>query len=750
MWLVERHATMDFETKSEAGYAWNAEKKSWDPPKGAPKNKKGISAVGTYVYAEHPSTDILCLYYSLPGDNQPSGWIPGDPPPQRLFDWIAAGGLVECHKAMFERSIWVLVGMRKYGFPPLPPKQLRCSMAKARVNNLPGSLGDLSKVLPVTIGKDEDGKRLINLFSVPQKPTVKKPDVWISPIGHNDGPKLFDYCSTDVLAEIEISGMIMPMTAAELEFWQLDQEMNWRGIAVDRPSVRNMTAVLDQALEKYGDEFRIITGGLNPTQVQATQGWLRAKGVFMDSLDEEAIDEALTRTNLPADCRRVLEIRGLIGSASVKKLYSIDRTAASDDRVRDIIVHHGARTGRPTGDLVQPLNLPKAGPDLIFCNACDKPSKWPPVNCPWCGERLSPLLDKYKWGDLPAHMSDTPHIDAVQEVMASRSLDVVEQFFGDALLSISGCVRGMIVAGPGRELISSDYTAIEAVVIAALARCEWRLDVFRQPKGDIYLSSASRATGTAMSVYTEYKERTRSNHPDRNKIGKFAELACGFGGWVAGWRGFDKSDNLTDDEVKKLILAWRAASPEIPELWGGQTRDPIYVKNPTLERYGFEGAFVNAIQYPNHTFESHGIKFYMRKDALIVRLLSGRELVYNSPRLWPNETREGCLDITYMTWNSNSKYGPPGWGPMKTYSGRIAENIVQATAHDIQRFGILALEAAGYPVILHVYDEDVAEVPIGWGSLEEFERIMGTMPPWAEGWPVRASGGWRGYRYRKG
>jgi DNA polymerase len=136
----------------------------------------------------------------------------------------------------------------------------------------------------------------------------------------------------------------------------------------------------------------------------------------------------------------------------------------------------------------------------------------------------------------------------------------------------------------------------------------------------------------------------------------------------------------------------------------------------------------------------------------VVRLLSGRELCYHGPRLHPS-SREyvgaGVLEITYRTWNSNPKYGPVGWVTMQTYGGRLAENIIQATAHDIQRYGIEALEAAGYPIVLHVYDENVAEVPHGFGSIEEFESIMSRMPPWAADWPVRASGGWRGRRYRK-
>jgi len=239
-----------------------------------------------------------------------------------------------------------------------------------------------------------------------------------------------------------------------------------------------------------------------------------------------------------------------------------------------------------------------------------------------------------------------------------------------------------------------------------------------------------------------------SHPPHRQKKGKVPELALGFGGWLGAWKAFDP--NTPDDEIKRTILDWRAASPEIVEMWGGQTRGKPWDRDFRLERFGFEGAFVNAVQYPGHMFTSNGIAFYMRGDALIIRLLSGRELTYHSPRLWQSERAAGTFDITYMTWNSNAKYGPPGWVAMKTYSGRIAENIVQATAHDIQRFGIENQEAAGYPIVLHVYDEDIAEVPEGFGSVEEFEAIMSVMPPWAEGWPVRASGGWRGRRYRKG
>ena len=138
-------------------------------------------------------------------------------------------------------------------------------------------------------------------------------------------------------------------------------------------------------------------------------------------------------------------------------------------------------------------------------------------------------------------------------------------------------------------------------------------------------------------------------------------------------------------------------------------------------------------------------------DDLIMTLPSGREIVYAEPRLQAGEGwRAAQLSISYMTWNSNPKYGALGWVRMRTWGSRLFENAVQAIAHDILRHAILNLRAAGYPTVLHVYDEIVVEVPEGLGSVDDVERIMQTLPPWAAGWPIRASGGWRGKRFRKG
>jgi DNA polymerase len=159
--------------------------------------------------------------------------------------------------------------------------------------------------------------------------------------------------------------------------------------------------------------------------------------------------------------------------------------------------------------------------------------------------------------------------------------------------------------------------------------------------------------------------------------------------------------------------------------------------------------FIQAILYPGSVYRTHRMDFQMRGDVLFVRLLSGRELTYHRPRLTPSTRRAGTLSISYEGWNSNPKNGPTGWYRMETWGSRVVENINQAQCRDIQWHGVMALERAGYPVVLHVYDENVSEVPEGFGSVEEFEHIMGQLPAWCADWPIKAHGGWRGKRYRK-
>jgi DNA polymerase len=329
--------------------------------------------------------------------------------------------------------------------------------------------------------------------------------------------------------------------------------------------------------------------------------------------------------------------------------------------------------------------------------------------------------------------------------ISTRHLSHVESVWGDAVAVVSGCLRGLFSAAPGHDLICSDYSAIEAVVLAELAGETWRQEVFRT-HGKIYEMSASKISGVPFEEFARHKAETGQHHPLRKKIGKVAELASGYGGGLGAWKAFGADDFMTDDEIQLNVRAWRVASPAI-----AAQRDHTNNLPPGFW-YGLQEAALSAIQFPGYRYSFRDISYYVLNDIMYCLLPSGRTLTYHAPRMEYKVMPWGATTvcITYSGWNSNYLNGPIGWMRLETYGPKLTENVVQAVARDLLAFGMKGLDAAGYGIVLHVHDEVVVEVPEGWGSVEEVESIMATMPLWANGWPVKAAGGWRGKRYRKG
>ena len=666
------HATLDFETYSEAGYYRTPEGK-W---KGITKTSPGLPAVGAPAYAEHPSCRVLSLAWDLGDGTSAHLWIPGMPAPTDLFAYLATGGTVEAHNAGFEYWIWHFVCHGRMGWPALPITQLSCSMAKCRAHSLPGKLGKAAEVLGATEQKDKAGDALIRRLCIPVN-TKKLPTL-------GDYNALYQYNIQDIRAEAAVSSLLPRLSDSEQRVWQLDQAINIRGVAIDTNSLRNCIQAVQRTTEHFTKELRDITGGAVQSvgELAKITEWLATRGVYAKSLESDAVDEMLQDTLMPADAHRVLTIRSALGSASVKKLFAIERRLTSDGRLHDLFAYCGAdRTGRWAGRGPQPQNLPGGKP-----------------------------------------------VEEVDEILASiadrePALDVIAD--------VAGCLRGLFVAADGHDLLCSDFSAIEAVVLAELAGEAWRQEVFRT-HGKIYETSASRLTGLSLEYYAQYKAENDAHHPDRKK-GKVAELASGYGGGLGAWKAFGAGEFMTDEEIQDAVKAWRAASPAIVSLW-----------------YGLQEAALMAITNPGGCYSFRGLTYGVSGDILYCQLPSGRRLTYHQPRIyqkmmpWGKETT--C--ITYMGWNSNYLNGPVGWMRLETYGPKLTENIVQAVARDILANSMTALDAK-YPIVLHVHDEIVSEVPAGSGSVEEFEQIMGRMPRWAADWPVRAAGGWRGRRYRK-
>lgn len=272
-----RIPTIDGELYSEAGFRWDEADQKWRSLPGAEGKEKGLKVVGAAAYMEHPSTEILTVSYDLCDGRGVRRWRPGQAVPDDLARHITSGAPLEAHNVMFER-LWINgIAAVRYGWPSLDPRQLRCSMATARVQALPGGLAELGRVLRLDVQKDKDGKRLIRKFCIPRSPTKTDPRRRIRP---EDDPEDFErlcaYCDWDVAAEMAAADVMVPMSPAELEFWLIDQEINSRGLGIDRPAVRDCASVLNQTLERYTAECVAMTG-FTPSQVAALTGWINGR-----------------------------------------------------------------------------------------------------------------------------------------------------------------------------------------------------------------------------------------------------------------------------------------------------------------------------------------------------------------------------------------------------------------------------------------------------------------------------------------
>lgn len=747
----------DFETYSEAGYRWQESDQTWRDPFDAPK--RGLSLVGTATYAEHPSTEPLMLTWDLKDGRGPQQWKKGDPPPLELFGYIAAGGVLEAWNVAFEYEIWNRCCVPKLGWPPLPLVNLRCAMAKARAFSLPGGLEKAGHALnlPPQLLKSAEGAPLIKVFSMPRNPTKKDPRLRIEIADDPRGADFLKYNAQDIVAEEAVSLRCPDLSPIELALWQLDQRINARGVAVDADGIEAAMIVVRHLRNKYNAELCSITNGTlqSVSEIKKFVGWLGAWGVSTASVDEENVTLLLKRPDLQPHVRRALEIRQLIASSSVSKLFAMAHQKTGANRLHHLLSYCAAHTGRWTGNGPQPQNLPSAGPDMNRCT-CGIYTCAALVWCPFCGQPAPTTSEEWS-------------ADAAEYALSAiktRDLGLLDHLFGGQLMDVVvGCLRSMFIAAPDHELIASDFSAIEAVVLAAMAGEEWRLEVFRT-HGKIYEESAAKITGKDLAYFMRHYGYTDEqlaqpewwklkpanagkHHPDRKKIGKIAELASGYRGWLDAWLNFGAGDYFDDKEIKGHILAWRDASPAIVEFWGGQFRGLPWDKDRRPELYGVEGAAVSAVLNPGVAYGYRQVSFQMQGDALYCQLPSGRLITYHEPRLTPQTDAQGRdtgMQLSYMGWDSLAR----AWIRKYTHGGKLTENIVQAVARDILAHAMLQVDAAGYNIVLHVHDEIVAEVRRLFGSVEEFERIaLKDLPAWCANWPLRIAGGWRGPRFRK-
>ncbi len=683
------------------------------------RSELDVRKVGSYAYASHPSTEILCLAYLLEGEDEVRLWHPAftdqtplvaktkaekaiparyllrQPDPTDLFKRIAAGELFEAHNAFFERCVWHFLCAKGMDWPKIKPEQWRCSAAKAASYALPRKLEKIAKVLGCRDEKDMDGHRIMLKLTKPAGKTslaFKAGQKWHQKT--EDLERVFEYCRQDVQTEHAISQKLRPLPEVEQKIWLLDQRINARGVHIDR----NLAIAALDRVDEYrlgaGERLSELTAGkiTKHTQRGRMLEWLTAQGAPMEGSLDAAAQKRLLEV-LPDDSpehEAVTLWHWANRTSTAKYAAMLKRMDPRDGRVRDTLMYHGASTGRWSGKGVQPQNFPR--------------------DCPEKVEELYALCDAIVQGE-PLERWGKNDMDAVVQAL-----------------------RGTITARPGCDLISADYAAVEARGTSWISEHEAGLQQFRDldagllPNQDVYTLMASSILGRTV---------TKDDKKDRQVWGKVPVLACGYQGSVGAIWNFapDMEEELAEEVVEK----YREANQPVVDFW-----------------YAAEKHAIRAVRNPGRTIEQGPhLRWKVHGKFLFCRLPSGRCLAYYRPHLktqmiHPRPTKKRPFPEPFekvgLRFHGEIKTGV--WGICSTYGGKLTENIVQALCRDLMRDAMLRVEPAGYPIVLSVHDELVSEVPIGFGDLAEFESLMAVTEPWAAGFPLIAEG-WRGLRYRK-
>ena len=632
-----------------------------------------LTDAGVYAYTESPDFDILLISYIFDdwGEDDVRTIDCFDADPDMMSEFIEALTDPQIVKtafnANFERTC-----LAKWLNKPMPPEEWRCTMVKALTLGLPGNLAGAGEALglPAEKLKDPQGKALIQFFSKPCKPTRTNGQRTRNLPEHDPAKwQLYkNYNRQDVVTEQEILRKlsIYKTTEDEQQLWTLDQHMNDHGVKLDIPMVQKIVEYDTQRRQELQEEAQELTGLKNPNSLAQLKRWLAEQGVEMASVTKDTIAEVLQRPDLPEAVRRVLEIRTALGKTSVAKYSTMLVAHCQDHRLRGILQFYGAnRSGRWAGRLVQTHNLAK---------------------------------------------NSLPDLALARELAAEGDFDTMATLFGETAFVFSELIRTAFIPSDGCRFIVSDFSAIEARVLAWLAGEEWVLEAFRNGE-DIYCKTASM-------MYHVPVEKHGANSHLRQK-GKVAVLACGYQGGVGAMKRMDRSGSIPEDELQSVVDQWRQANSKAVKLWR------------TCEL-----AARTAIEEHRTVRLKNGIAFGYINGNLFIKLPSGRKLCYWDTRL-KLDPRDGREHIVYMGVNQETKQ----WGETETYGGKLVENIVQATARDCLAISMQRVTALGYNIVMHVHDEIIVDCPIeDTDAMERINACMAEPIPWAPGLPLRGDG----------
>ena len=636
-----------------------------------------ISKCGAYKYAESDNFEILLFGVSV--DNGPVivyDLTTGDEIPTEILEALSDENITKwAFNASFERvclSNWLRKHHPKY-FKSynseddpvhnyLNPSSWKCTMIWSAYMGLPLSLEGVGAVLKLQDQKMKEGKDLIKYFCSPCKPTKANggrtrnlpehaPDKWES---------FKSYNRRDVEVELSIKQRLskFPVPNSIWNEYHIDQEINDRGIMLDMDVVKNAIAFDEKSKSALMIAMQNITNLDNPNSVVQMKQWLSDNGVETESLGKKDVAGLIKETD--GSIAEALKLRLQLAKSSVKKYQAMQNAVCKDDRAHGMFQFYGAnRSGRWAGRLIQLQNLPQN------------------------------------------HM---PDLGEARELVRTGDYDTMKMLYDDIPDTLSQLIRTAFIARPGYKFIVSDYSAIEARVLAHLAGETWRSKIFAEGK-DIYCASASQMFGVPV-------EKHGVNSHLRQK-GKIAELALGYGGSVGALKSMGALEmGLTEEELQPLVDSWRNSNPMITAFW-----------------WDVDTAVKTTIKQRIPT-EVRGIKFCYKSGMLFIKLPSGRMLSYVKPRI--GENKFGGVSVTYEGIGSTKK-----WERIESYGPKFVENIVQAVSRDLLCYAMNNL--SNQHICGHVHDELIIEC-LENTDVTSITSVMGKSPSWMPEILIRGDG----------
>ena len=605
--------------------------------------------------------------------------------PEKLKEDILDENIIKtAFNANFER-----VCLSKYFNTYLSPKMFRCTQVHALYLGLPHGLENVAKSLRLKEQKLEEGKSLIRFFNkrenldllTSNNENIKKGEVL------KKYEEFKKYCINDVRVERSIRKILekVKLPESEQKLWQLDQEINDRGVLVDSKLLNNAIYYDNYFKNILIEKLKTITNINNPKSNNQMKDYLNSLGLNVNSLSKESVESLLNSDEVKKNphyekIKEVLHLRKMLNKTSTKKYESMKRCMCDDERIRGLFQFYGAnRTGRWAGRLVQVQNLPQ--------NKIN--------NLEQVREKIRNDIIK----DFPSRK---------KEFNKNLNLNLYNNENLSSLLS--QLIRTTFIPKKNHRFIIADFSAIEARIIAYLSNEKWRIDVFNT-HGKIYEASASKMFKVDIDEITKESELRQK--------GKIAELALGYQGGVGALVSMGAYNmNLCESELIEIVKAFRSSNPNIVKLWNNAQK-----------------AFIEAVKNKSVVHIDKNISFIYEGNILFIKLPSGRRLSYIRPKIDYNNIFNKYI-ITYEGIDPTTKKSKR----LTTYGGKLVENIVQAIARDVLAQAMINLKNHGFNIVMHVHDEIVLEVEENVSSIEEVCEIMCKENKYLKGLKLKADG----------